>query len=160
MEAYIESARNYANELLERTRTCILAVKKARNYSYKDMANISGISEETIKNFCNGKTSKNAGYITIIILAMSLNIDLNELVGYTPKKETEALNTSPTIETPDTSIEAIVKLYEERIEDVKTLCELRVADVQKCCDIRIADMKQNCEERIQEQKDLLLGMKK
>jgi transcriptional regulator with XRE-family HTH domain len=152
MEAYIESTRNYANELLERTRTCILAVKKARNYSYKDMANISGISEETIKNFCNRKTSKNAGYITIIILAMSLNIDLNELVGYTPKKETESLNTSPISKTPDT-IEAIVKLYEERIEDVKALCELRVADVQKCCDLRIADIKQNCEERIAEQKN-------
>lgn len=154
MEFYVESTRDYANELLEQTRNYFLAVKKEKGYSYRDLANLSGISEDTIKNFCSGKTSKNAGFITIIVLAMALNIDLNSLVGYTPQKDTV---TKPLIEPIDTNIDVIVKTYEERIADIKELCEERIADVRKCCDIRISDLKQNYEERLTEQKELLIS---
>ena len=136
MEFYVESTRDYANELLEQTRNYFLAVKKEKGYSYRDLANLSGISEDTIKNFCSGKTSKNAGFITIIVLAMALNIDLNNLVGYTPQNVTK-----PLIEPVDTNIDVIVKTYEERIADIKELCEIRIEDIRKCCDLRISDIK-------------------
>lgn len=144
MDAYIESTRKKANELLETARNNILSIKKARNLSYRDLANISGMSEDTIKNFCSGKTDKNTGYITVTMLAMSLNCDLNELVGYEPKKEIEANNIVPVIEVADSHIDNIVKAYESHIEDIKALCE-----------IRISDLKQSYEERMKEQREML-----
>lgn len=142
--------------LLDKARGYILALKEAGNFSFEDMANMSGVPQPTIKNICSGKTSKNAGFSTITNLIMSLGGDLNELVGYEKKKEIEVNSTVSLKETYEMRISDLIKSYEERIEDIKALCEERIGDVQKCCDIRIADMRQNYEERIKEQREMLL----
>ena len=145
--------------LVDKAREYILALKEAGNFSFEDMANMSGVPQPTIKNICSGKTSKNAGFSTITNLIMSLGGDLNELVGYEKKKEIEVNSTVSLKETYEMRIADLIKSYEKRIEDVKALCEVRIADVHKCCDTRIADLRANYEERIREQREMLQNHK-
>jgi transcriptional regulator with XRE-family HTH domain len=142
--------------LMDNVRQYILALKEAGSFSTNDIANLSGVPLETVKNILSGKTSKNAGFGTIAKLVISLGGDLNELIGYEKKKEIEVNSTVSLKETYEMRISDITSSYETRIEDIKALCELRVSDVQKCCEIRISDMRKNYEERLEEQKQLLL----
>ncbi len=142
MEIAVEKAREY-----------ILALKQAGNFTHEDMANISGIPLQTVRNICSGKTP-DARFGTIAKIVISLGGDLNELVGYEKKKEIEINSTVSLKETYEMRIADIINSYEQRIEDIKALCEIRVQDVQKCCDIRIADIKQSYEERLKEQKEI------
>lgn len=147
MEIAIEKAREY-----------ILALKQAGNFTLEDMANISGIPVQTVRNICSGKTP-DARFGTIAKLVISLGGDLNELIGYEKKKEIEVNSTVSLKETYEMRIADLIKSYEDRIEDIKALCEARIADVQKCCEIRIADVKQNFEDRLKEQKELFMCQK-
>ena len=142
--------------VMDNVRQYILALKEAGNFSNNDIANLSGVPIETIRNILSGKTAKNAGFGTIAKLAISLGGDLNELIGYEKKKEIEVNSTVSLKETYEMRIADLIKSYETRIEDIKGLCDLRVSDVQKCCEIRISDMRKNYEERLEEQKQLLL----
>jgi transcriptional regulator with XRE-family HTH domain len=148
MEVVMEHVRNY-----------ILALKDAGNFSNNDIANVSGVPIETVRNILSGKTAKNAGFGTITKIIISLGGDLNELVGYEKKKEIEVNSTVSLKETYEMRIADIVSSYETRIEDIKILCDTRVSDVQKCCEIRISDMKRNYEERLEEQRQLLMSNK-
>lgn len=141
--------------LLEKAREYILALKEVGNFTFEDMANISGIPLQTIRNFCTGKTEKNPGFATIAKLVLSLGGDLNELVGYEKKKEIEVNSTVSLKETYEMRISDIINSYETRIEDVKALCEIRIEDILKCCETRIADLKNNYEERIAVYKEIL-----
>lgn len=143
MEYVVEKAREY-----------IVALKNAGNFSFEDIANLSGIPLPTVKNICSGKTP-DAHFSTIAKIVISLGGDLNELIGYEKKKEIEVNSTVSLKETYEMRITDIVNSYEQRIEDIKALCETRIEDVHKCCEIRIADLKQNYEERIKEQRELL-----
>lgn len=147
MEIAVEKARNY-----------ILALKEAGSFSHEDIANISGIPLQTVKNICSGKTP-DARFGTIAKIVISLGGDLNELVGYEKKKEIEVNSTVSLKETYEMRIADLIKSYEERIEDIKALCEIRVTDIQKCCEIRIVDMRHSFEERLKEQKEMLLNSK-
>ena len=141
--------------VLDKAREYILALKEAGNFTFEDIANISGIPLPTIKNICSGKTP-DARFGTIAKVVISLGGDLNELIGYDKKKEIEVNSTVSLKETYEMRIADIIKSYETRIEDIKALCESRIEDVRKCCEIRIADLKQNYEERIRDQKELLV----
>ena len=141
--------------LLEKAREYILALKEAGNFTFEDMANISGIPLQTIRNFCTGKVEKNPGFATIAKLVLSLGGDLNELVGYEKKKEIEVNSTVSLKETYEMRISDIVNSYETRIEDIKALCETRIDDILKCCEKRVADLKNNYEERIAVYKEIL-----
>lgn len=143
MEYVVDKAKEY-----------ILALKEAGSFSLEDIANVSGIPLQTVKNICSGKTP-DARFGTVAKIVISLGGDLNELIGYEKKKEIEVNSTVSLKETYEMRIADIMNSYEQRIEDIKALCETRIADVQKCCEIRIADLKQNYEERIKEQKELL-----
>lgn len=142
---------------LDKARDYILALKAAGNFTSEDMANISGIPIQTIRNICSGKHE--AKFATVAKLVLSLGGDLNELIGYEKKKEIEVNSTVSLKETYEMRIADLIKSYESRIEDLKGLCELRVADIHKCCETRIADMKRNFEERLAEQKEALLNSK-
>ena len=142
----------------EKAREYIVALKNAGNFSLEDIANLSGIPIQTIKNICSGKTP-DARFGTVAKIVISLGGDLNELIGYEKKKEIEVNSTVSLKETYEMRIADLIKSYEERIEDVKALCEVRIADVHKCCDIRIADMKQNFEERLKDQREMLMIQK-
>ena len=144
--------------VLDKARDYILALKEAGNFTFEDIANVSGIPLPTVRNLCSGKTP-DARFGTVAKIVISLGGDLNELIGYEKKKEIEVNSTVSLKETYEMRIADIIKSYETRIEDIKALCEQRIADVQKCCDIRIADMKQNFEERIKDQKEMLQMVK-
>lgn len=124
----------------EHAKEYILALKSAGNFTFEDIANVSGIPLQTVRNILTGKTP-DARFGTIAKLVISLGGDLNELVGYEKKKEIEVNSTVSLKETYEMRIADIIKSYEARIEDIKACCELRVADVQKCCETRIADLK-------------------
>ena len=143
MEYVVDKAKEY-----------ILALKEAGNFSLEDIANVSGIPPQTVKNICSGKTP-DAHFSTIAKIVISLGGDLNELIGYEKKKEIEINSTVSLKETYEMRMSDIINSYEQRIADVKALCELRVEDVRKCCEIRIADLKQNYEERLREQREML-----
>lgn len=147
MEIVIDKAREY-----------ILALKDAGNFTFEDMANISGVPLQTVRNFCTGKTEKNPGFSTIVKLVISMGGDLNELIGYEKKKEIEVNSTVSLKETYEMRIADIIKSYETRTEDIKALCEERITDIIKCCETRIADMKQNYEERIADYKEMLKSL--
>ena len=125
MEQFIESTTQHINDVLERAKEYIIAVKKARGYTNRDLAYISGLSEDTIKNFLSGKTLKNTGFIVVISLATSLGIDLNEMIGYIPPQKSEI---SVVTTANENYVAEIIKAYESRIEDIKAMCEQRLSD--------------------------------
>lgn len=147
MEISIDKAKDY-----------ITALKEAGNFTFEDIANISGIPFQTVKNILSGKTP-DARFGTVAKIVLSLGGDLNELVGYEKKKEIEVNSTVSLKETYEMRIADLIKSYETRIEDVKELYELRVADIQNYCETRIADMKCSFEQRLEDQKQLLLNLK-
>ena len=124
--------------VMENVRQYILKLKEIGKFSSKDIADMSGVPLETVKNILTGKTSKNAGFATIVRIIISLGGDLNEAVGYEKKKEAEV-----------NSIVSIKESYEKRIEEIKAFYDLRVADVHSCCDKRIADMRQTCDKLLE-----------
>jgi predicted transcriptional regulator len=124
---------------VERAKDYILALKQAGSFSVEDIANMSGIPLQTVRNILSGKTP-DARFGTIAKLVISMGGDLNELVGTEKKKEVEINSMVSLKETYEMRIADIIKLYEDRIEDVKALCEERINDVHKCCDVRIADL--------------------
>ena len=120
--------------VMDNVRQYILKLKEIGKFSSKDIADMSGVPLETVKNILTGKTSKNAGFATIAKIIISLDGDLNEAVGYEKHKEIEV-----------NSIVSIKESYETRIEDIMKFCELRISDAHDCCDKRIADMRQTCD---------------
>lgn len=149
MEVIIEKAREY-----------VLALQEAGKFTYEDIANISGVNYQTVKNFCSGKTGKNPGFPVIVKMVVSMGGDLNELIGYEKKKEIEVNSTISLKETYEMRISDITNSYEARIEDIKALCEARISDILKCCDTRMADVKQNYEFMINEYKVMLNALNK
>lgn len=137
---------------VDKAKSYIIALKEAGNFTFEDIANLSGIPIQTVRNICSGKTP-DARFGTIAKIVISLGGDLNELVGHDKKKEIEINSTVSLKETYEMRISDLIDSYDRRIEDIKELCEMRIIDVQKCCEIRIADMKKNFEERIAEYKE-------
>lgn len=140
--------------VFDKAKEYILALKEAGNFTFEDIANISGIPLSTVRNICSGKTP-DARFSTITKIIISLGGDLNELIGYEKKKEIEVNSTVSLKETYEMRINDLIDSYENRIEDLKELCEARIADVQVCCETRIADIRRNYEERMQEHKEMI-----
>lgn len=138
----------------EKIKEYIIELKEAGNFTFEDIANLSGIPLQTVRNIYSGKTP-DARFGTIAKIVISLGGDLNDLVGHDKKKEIELNSTVSLKETYEMRIADLIASYEQRIEDIKALCEVRIADVQKCCEVRIADLKQNYNERLAEQKEML-----
>ena len=145
--------------VIDRAREYILALKEAGNFTLEDMANISGIPFQTVRNFCTGRTEKNPGFTTVVKLVISLGGDLNELIGYEKKKEIEVNSTVSLKETYEMRIADITNSYEARIDDIRALCETRIADILNCCETRISDLKHNYEERISAYKEAIEALK-
>ena len=125
LEQYLESVTQQITNILERAKDCIITVKKAKGYTNRDLAHISNLSEDTIKNFLSGKTLKNTGFIVVISLATSLGIDLNEMIGYTPPQKAEIGIVTTANEN---YVAEIIKAYESRIDDIKVMYEKMLAD--------------------------------
>ena len=138
----------------EKAKEYLIALKETGSFSYEDIANLSGIPVQTVRNIYTGKTP-DPRFATVAKIIISLGGDLNEIIGYEKKKEIEVNSTVSLKETYEMRIADLIKSYEERIADVKALCEQRVEDAQKCCELRLADMKRNYEERLKEQREML-----
>lgn len=138
----------------DKVREYLIALKETGRFSYEDVANLSGIPVQTVRNIYTGKTP-DPRFATVAKIIISLGGDLNEIIGYEKKKEIEVNSTVSLKETYEMRIADLIKSYEERIEDVKAFCELRVADAQKCCEARLADMRKFFEERLTEQREML-----
>jgi transcriptional regulator with XRE-family HTH domain len=138
----------------EKAKEYLIALKETGNFSYEDIANLSGIPVQTVRNIYTGKTP-DPRFATVAKIIISLGGDLNEIIGYEKKKEIEVNSTVSLKETYEMRITDLIKSYEERIADVKALCEQRVEDAQKCCELRLTDMKRNYEERLAEQREML-----
>lgn len=135
----------------EKVREYLTALKNAGNFSYEDIANLSGIPLQTVRNIYSGKTP-DPRFATVAKIIISLGGDLNEIIGYEKKKEIEVSSTVSLKETYEMRIADLIKSYEDRIEDVKAICELRVADAHRACELRLADMRKVYEERLAEQR--------
>lgn len=139
---------------MDKVKEYIATLKEAGNFTCEDIANLSGIPLQTIRNIFTGKTP-DPRFGTVAKIIISLGGDLNEIIGGEKKKEIEVNSMVSLKETYEMRIADLIKSYEERIEDVKALCEIRVADVRKNCEFRLADMKQHYEERLAEQRERL-----
>jgi hypothetical protein len=138
LETFIESVKKQADELLSCMRAVFTAEKKRLGYVNKDFALISNMSEDAIKLLLSEK-SKNPSYISVVSLATSLGLDLNELAGYTPPQKTD---TSVVTIKEDCYVEEITRLCDKRVEDVKSMCELRIADINAMWEARYNDLKE------------------
>lgn len=138
----------------EKVREYLIALKETGRFSYEDVANLSGIPVQTVRNYYSGKTP-NPSFATVAKMIISLGGDLNEIIGYEKKKEIEVNSTVSMKETYEMRIADLIKSYESRIEDIKALCDKRVEDVRKCYEMRIADIKQGIKEMYAEQKETL-----
>ena len=137
---------------MDKVKEYLTALKETGGFTYEDIANLSGIPQQTIRNIYAGKTP-DPRFGTIAKIIISLGGDLNEIVGYEKKKEIEVNSTVSLKETYEMRIADLIRSYETRIEDIKAFCELRVADIQKCYDQRLADTKTIYEERLAELRD-------
>lgn len=131
------------------------ALKNAGPFSYEDIANLSGVPHQTVRNIYTGKTP-DPRFATVAQIIISLGGDLNEIIGGDKKKEIEVNSMVSLKETYEMRIADLIKSYEERIEDVKAFCEVRVADTKKACEVRLADMRMVYDERVAELKEMLL----
>lgn len=138
MEIVVEKAKEY-----------ILALKDQGKFTFEDIANVSGIPQQTVRNICTGKTP-DARFSTLAKIVISLGGDLNELIGYDKKKEIEVNSTVSMKETYEMRIADITTAYDLRIADIKDMCEIRIADIIRCCETRLSDMKNFYEARLRE----------
>ena len=138
MEIVVEKAKEY-----------IMALKDQGKFTFEDIANVSGIPQQTVRNICTGKTP-DARFSTLAKIVISLGGDLNELIGYDKKKEIEVNSTVSMKETYEMRIADITAAYDLRIADIKDMCEIRIADIIRCCETRLSDMKNFYEARLRE----------
>lgn len=117
------------------------ALKEAGPFSYEDIANLSGIPHQTVRNIYTGKTP-DPRFATVAQIILSLGGDLNEIVGGEKKKEIEVNSMVSLKETYEMRITDIIKSYEDRIADVKDMCELRLADMKKLYEERLAEQRE------------------
>lgn len=134
---------------MDKVREYLVALKDSGNFAYEDIANLSGIPFQTVRNIYTGKTP-DPRFATIAKIIISLGGDLNEIVGYEKKKEIEVNSTVSLKETYEMRIADLIKSYEERIEDVKAFSDQRVTDLKKLYEERFEDLKKLYEERLAE----------
>lgn len=133
----------------DKVREYLIALKNSGSFSHEDIANLSGIPLQTVRNIYNGKTP-DPRFATVAKIIISLGGDLNEIIGYEKKKEIEVNSTVSLKETYEMRIADLIKSYEERIEDIKAFSDQRVADLKKLYEERFADLKKLYEERLAE----------
>ena len=148
MEAYIASVKEQALGVLNHAWSVLRAEKKARGWTNRHLANISGVSEDTVKYLLSSeKPPKDPRAFPMIMIAMSMELDLNYVFGYTPPQKADA---SVVTIKEDYYVSDILKVCESRVEDVKAMCEARLKDKDEMCELRIADITRMYEKRFAE----------
>ena len=142
MESYIASVKEQALDILNHAWSVLRAEKKARGYTNKDLANTSGISEDTVKYLLADKPPKDPRAFPMIMIAMSMELDLNYVFGYNPPQKAD---TSVVTIKEDYYVTDIINLCDKRVEDVKAMCELRLADKDAMYERIIKELKESFE---------------
>ena len=160
MEEYIESVKKQADELLSCMRAIFTAEKKKRGYVNRDYAMISNMSEDAIKLLLSEK-SKNPSYVSVVSLATSLGLDLNELAGYTPPNKADTAAVISVQEPIDEIVSVFAETCDKRVNDVKdmldmllSICDKRLADRDAMWEARLADNNAMWEARYNDLKEM------
>ena len=74
MEAYIASVKEQALDVLNHAWSVLRAEKKARGWTNRHLANISGVSEDTVKYLLAEKPPKDPRAFPMIMIAMAICI--------------------------------------------------------------------------------------
>lgn len=142
MELYIESVKEQAQNINQHACGVLRAEKKLRGWTNRHLANISGISEDTVKYLLAEKPPKDPRAYPLIRIAMAMELDLNYVFGYTPPQKA------------DTSV--VTPKEDYYVSDIISLCDKRVEDIKAMCETRISDIKEMYEKRLKEQREILL----
>lgn len=126
METYIASVKEQALGVLNHAWSVLRTEKKLRGWTNRHLANISGVSEDTVKYLLAEKPPKDPRAFPMIMIAMAMELDLNYVFGYTPPQIAEA--SVLTAKEDYYYVSDIIMLSDKRVEDVKAMCELRLAD--------------------------------
>ena len=151
METYIASVKEQALDILNHAWSVLRTEKKARGYTNKDLANTSGISEDTVKYLLADKPPKDPRAFPMIMIAMSMELDLNYVFGYNPPTKPD---TSVVTIKEDYYVSDIIMLSDKRVEDVKAMCEARLKDKDEMCELRLADNNAMWEARYNDLKEM------
>lgn len=92
------------------------ALKNKGNFTYEGIANLSGISEATIKNIFTGKT-EDPRFETVSALVIAMGGSLDAIYSATKKEDFEA-----------NAVITIKETYNQRIEELKEYYENRLAE--------------------------------
>ena len=138
MESYIESVKEQAQNINQHACGVLRAEKKLRGWTNRHLANISGISEDTVKYLLAEKPPKDPRAYPLIRIAMAMELDLNYVFGYTPPQKAD---TSVVTIKEDCYVSDIIMLSDKRVEDVKAMCEQRLADKDVMYERIIAELK-------------------
>ena len=139
MESYIASVKEQALDILNHAWSVLRSEKKARGYTNKDLANTSGISEDTVKYLLADKPPKAPRAFPMIMIAMSMELDLNYVFGYNPPSKPD---TSVVTIKEDYYVSDIIMLSDKRVEDVKAMCEQRITDINAMWEARYNELKE------------------
>jgi hypothetical protein len=90
MESYIASVKEQALGVLNHAWSVLRTEKKLRGWTNRHLANISGVSEDTVKYLLAEKPPKDPRAFPMIMIAMAMELDLNYVFGYTPPQIAEA----------------------------------------------------------------------
>lgn len=139
MESYIASVKEQALDILNHAWSVLRTEKKLRGWTNRHLANISGVSEDTVKYLLADKPPKDPRAFPMIMIAMAMELDLNYVFGYTPPQKAD---TSVVTIKEDCYVSDIIMLSDKRVEDVKAMCELRLADNNAMWEARFNDLKE------------------
>lgn len=117
------------------------ALKNQGNFTFEDIANLSGIPEPTVKNIFSGKT-ETPGIDTVSRIVYAMGGSLDAIYGHS---KTESADTN--------SVVAIKEIYEKYLIDTKDHYEHRLSELKEHYNelkASNAEMKERHEERIAE----------
>ena len=138
MESFIESVKEQVYDINQHACLVLRNEKMIRGLTNKYVANQCGLSEDVVKYILAEKPPKDPKLHPIIRIAMTFELDLNYVFGYTPPQKAD---TSIVTIKEDGYVEEITKLCDKRVEDVKAMCELRLADKDAMYERIIAELK-------------------
>lgn len=108
--------------------TYLEALKEQGNFTIDEIANLSGISKDTVKNVFSGKT-KDPGIYTIAPIIYALGGNLDAVFNRSKKETTEA-----------NSLVVLKEMYENHLTDVKDHYEHRLTELKGHQADRIAEI--------------------
>ena len=108
--------------------TYLETLKEQGNFTLDEIANLSGISKDTVKNVFSGKT-KDPGIFTIAPIIYALGGNLDAVFNRSKKDATEA-----------NSIVVLKEMYENHLSDVKDHYEHRLSELKEHHAERISEI--------------------